>query len=71
MDSDSPLTRRIRGNIIVALALFRYVPAAKRAREGTSLSDPTEVGEKFGPLKAILGTILAVYANREVRSQPP
>ena len=36
--------------------------------EGTS---DKEGAEKFGPLKATLGVVPAVYANNKVRSQYP
>ena len=58
-------------DITVALALVHHVPVAKRAGKGTLLGDGEEAIEKFGPLKVVLGAIPAVYANREVRSQPP
>lgn len=58
-------------DMIIALAPFHHVPVAKRARRGTLLEGTSEAAEKFGPLKVVLGAIPAVYANREVRSQPP
>ena len=54
--------------IIVEFALLHHVPVAERARKGMLLGDPKEATEKFGPLKVVLGTIPAAYANREVRS---
>ncbi|KAF9786483.1 hypothetical protein BJ322DRAFT_789980 [Thelephora terrestris] len=39
--------------------------SAKRAREGTLLGDASEATEKFGPLKFVLGSIPALFANRE------
>lgn len=36
----------------------------------SDLGDAKETTQKFDPLKAALGAIPAVYANREVRSQP-
>ena len=47
------------------------VLVTKTARKGTLLGNANEAKEKFGPLKVVLGTIPAVYANREVRSKPP
>ena len=58
-------------NLIVDPALLHHASAAKRARKGTLLGDPKEASEKFGPLKVVLGTVPAVYANREVRSYLP
>ena len=58
-------------NIIVESALLHHTPAAKRARRGTLLGDQKEATEKFGTLKVVLGTVPAVYANREVRSYLP
>ena len=43
--------------------LIYRVPVAKRASEAAT--------ESFGPLKAVLGAILAHYANREVRLVSP
>ena len=47
------------------------MPAAKRARKRTPLRDPNGAIEKCGPLKAVLGAVPTVFANREVGSQPP
>lgn len=54
---------------------FDIAPVAKSAREDTvlrganALTDvPKEAADGFGPIKAVLGAIPAVYANREVRS---
>ena len=58
-------------NIIVALALSHHVPVAKRARKGTLLEEEKEATKKFGPLKVVLGTIPAIFANRQVRFQSP
>lgn len=58
-------------DMIVELALLHHVPVAKRAGRGTLFGDPKEAAEKFGPLKVVLGTIPAVYANHEVRSHLP
>jgi hypothetical protein len=51
---------------MLVLTLSHHVPAAKRAREGTLLGDASEATEKFGPLKFVLGSIPALFANREV-----
>ena len=61
----------VRADIIVKLAPLHDVPVAKRVRTGTLLGDPKEAREKFGPFKVVLGTIPAVYANREVRPYLP
>ena len=54
-----------------AFPLFHSVPVAERGHTGTSIEDVKEVTEKFGPLKAVLGAIPAIYPNREVRRQQP
>ena len=41
--------------------------ATKIARKGTLLEGVGGNTEKFGPLKVVLGSILALHANREVR----
>ena len=57
---------------MIALVLSHFrVPAAKRASKGTLLGGTDEAAEKFGPLKAILGSIPALFANREVCPYPP
>ena len=48
------------------LALIYRVPVAKRARRASEAAT-----ESFGPLKAVLGAVLAHYANREVRLVSP
>ena len=57
--------------LIFPFPLFHSVPVAERGHTGTSLEDVKEVTEKFGPLKAVLGAVPAIYANREVRRQQP
>ena len=42
------------------------VLAAKRARKGSLLGGANEDAEKFGSLKAVLESIPAVFANRQV-----
>ena len=61
-------------NTIVALAFLQLLAVAKRARRGTVIGDATtnidasqDVTEKFGPLKVVLGSIPAIYANSQVR----
>ena len=51
---------------MTVLALTYRVPVAKRARRASEAATET-----FGPLKAVLGAILAHYANREVRLASP
>ena len=41
---------------------------ARKARRSALVGGANEATEKFGPLKVILASILAVQANREVRS---
>ena len=48
---------------MTVLALIYRAPVAKRARRASEAAT-----ESFGPLKAVLGAILAHYANREVSS---
>ena len=55
---------------MTVLALIYRVPAAKRARSATLLGGEAAT-ESFGPLKAVLGAVLAHYANREVRLVSP
>ena len=55
---------------MTVLALIYRVPVEKRARSATLLGGEA-VPERFGPLKAVLGAILAHYANREVRLVSP
>ena len=53
------------------LAFIHDVPVAERARRGTLLGGAQDDTEKFGPLKVVLGTIIALYANHhEVRLKP-
>ena len=47
------------------------MPAAERALKGILFGDTKEAIGKFGPLRAVLGAIPAVYANREVRRKYP
>ena len=50
------------------LALTHRAPVVKEAREGTSLEGVEgDTEKKFGPLKAVLERIPALYANHEVR----
>ena len=49
------------------LALTYRAPVAKETREGTSREGVKSNTEKFGPLKVVLGSILPLYANHEVR----
>ena len=35
------------------------------------LSDSQEAAEAFGPLRAVLGDMSAIYRNHEVRLRPP
>ena len=55
---------------MTVLALIYRVPAAKRARSATLLGVEAAT-ERFGPLKAVLGAIPALYANCEVRLVSP
>ena len=52
------------------LAFAHDVPVVKRARRGTLLGGVQDDTEKFGPLKVVLGTIVALYANHEVCLKP-
>ena len=61
----------VRVDKFFVLISFHHMPATKRARKGTLLRDPNEAMERFGPLKAVLGAVPAVFANREVGSKPP
>ena len=61
----------VRVDVILAFALFHRVQVTQRDCKGTSLEDVKGATEKFGPLKAVLGAIPAIYANREVRRQQP
>ena len=54
----------------LALA-YCSVPVAKEASEGTLLEGVHGEREKFGPLKAVLGSIPTLYANHEVRLNSP
>ena len=50
------------------LALTHRAPVAKEVHEGTSLAGvESDTERKFGPLKAVLGSIPPLYANHEVR----
>ena len=49
------------------LALAYCVPVAKGYDEGALLEGVRGETEKFGPLKAVLESIPALYANHEVR----
>ena len=50
------------------LTLTHRASVAKEAREGTSLPGAEgDTEKKFGPLKAVLERIPALYANHEVR----
>ena len=62
----------VRATTVIALvASHSRVLAAKRARKGTLLGGTNEAAENFGPLKAILGSIPVLFANREVRQHSP
>lgn len=68
--------QRVRAHVAVILNLFYCVPVAKRAHRDTMLEgDLTDVArgamERFGPLKVVLGTIPAIYANHKVHQQAP
>lgn len=54
-----------------ASTLVHHVTVMKRAREGILLGGPNEDTERFGPLKAVLGNISALYANRDVCLRSP
>ena len=56
--------------VMTLLAFAHDVPVVKRARRGTLLGGVQDDTEKFGPLKVVLGTIVALYANHEVRLKP-
>ena len=56
----------VGADTMTVLALIYRVPAAKRARRASEAAT-----ESLGPLKAVLGAILAHYANREVRLVSP
>ena len=70
-------TEKTTGMCTVAMtapAHFLCLLVVKRARKGTLLGDVTTQAdgarvftERFGPLKVVLGTIPAFYANSEVR----
>jgi hypothetical protein len=62
----------VRDEIMAGLALTYSCPdAMKGARKGTLFGDADEDTEKFGPLKVVLQAIPAVFADRQVRLQPP
>ena len=57
-------------DLFVAFALAHCVPVARTTtHRNLPVRDAKETIEKFGPLKALLGAIPAVYANHEVRQQ--
>ena len=56
----------VGADTMTVLALIYRVPVAKRARSASETAT-----ERFGPLKAVLGAILAHYANCEVRFVSP
>ena len=45
---------------------FHHVPVAERTRKDTVLGDQKGTTQKFGPLKAVLGAVPAVFTNLEV-----
>ena len=47
-----------------------HVLVTRRAREGTLPGGARDGTKKFGPLKAAMGAILGLYADREVRLRP-
>ena len=58
----------------MAVGFLQLLPAAKRTRKETLLGGATihinvaeQIAEGFGPLKVVLGSIPAVYANSKVR----
>ena len=55
--------------LFVAFALIRRVSVAETAHSNLLLEDTKESMKKFEPLEVVLGTILAVYVNHEVRNK--
>ena len=51
----------------MTMAFIYRAPVAEESREGTSRGVKRSDAEKFGPLKAVLGGIPALCANRTVR----
>ena len=56
----------VRARLTVTLALIYRASVGEKAREWTSLMGAKKDPEKFGPLKAVLADISALYADREV-----
>ena len=61
---------RVRDDPFVAFFLAHHVPVAEKSHRNPRLCDVKEAIEKFGPLRDVLGAILAVYADHEVCQQP-
>ena len=57
-------------DITMMLASTYHVLVTRRAREGTLPGGARDGTKKFGPLKAAMGAILDLYADREVRLHP-
>ena len=49
--------------------IYRRAPVAKKTHESTLLRGAKGNREKFGPLKAVLGNIPGLFADRTVRLQ--
>ena len=57
----------VRGDPFVMFFLAHHVLVAEMSHRNLPLRDVKEAMEKFGPLRFVLGAILAVYANHEVQ----
>ena len=55
----------------MSFVLFHRLPVANEGSKDLLLGDAREGAGGFGPLKVVLRAIPAVYANHEVRKQPP
>ena len=55
----------------MASALIYRALAEKKTHENTLLGGAKGSTEKFGPLKAVLGKISGLFADRTVRLQSP
>ena len=70
--------QKVCADTIVTLTFSQHVLVAKRARKDTIQAGAairtdvaTEARDRFSSLKALLGTVPAVCANREVRLRSP
>ena len=60
----------VLGDPFVAFALAHHVPVAEATHRNLPRGDVKGAMGKFGPLRVVLGTIPAVYANHKVHQQP-